>query len=97
MYSSIVFFLREEGDWSIEGCGGAAKKADAEGTPAAKAEAGRLRRKRCGGGAKGRQRRGEQQDIGKFLALCVDTATSPEQHYMKIAERNAEAASTSQQ
>ena len=66
---------------------------DAEG----KAEVRRLRRKRCGGGAKGRQRRGEKQDIGRFIGLCVDIATNPEKHYMKIAERNAEAASSSQQ
>ena len=56
---------------------------DAEG----EAEGGRLRRKRCGGGAKGRQRRGEQQDIGKFITTCVDIATNPEQYNMNIAER----------
>ena len=70
------------------------RRLDAEGTPAAKAAAEVLRRKRCGAS---RQRRGEKQDIGEFIALCVDTATSPEQHYMKIAELNAEAASSSQQ
>ena len=71
------------------------RRLEAEGTPAAKAAAEVIRRKRCG--ALRQQQRREKHDIGKFLALCVDTATSPEQHYMKIAERNAEAASSSQQ
>ena len=72
------------------------KRLDAEGTPAAKAEAERLRRRRCGGGAKMRQRREEQHEIEQFITTCVDIAKDPDQ-YMKIAERKAEAASSSQQ
>ena len=67
------------------------KRLDAEGTPAAKAEAERIRRKRLAGGANGRQRRVEKQQIGTSVGLRI------EQHYMKIAELNAEAASSSQQ
>ena len=68
------------------------RRLDAEGTPAAKAEAERIRRKRLHGGrTTERQRRVEKQQIGTFIGLRI------EQHYMKIAELNAEAASSSQQ
>ena len=68
------------------------KRLDAHGTPAAKAEAERIRRKRLHGGrTTERQRRVEKQQIGTFIGLRI------EQHYMKIAELNAEAASSSQQ
>ena len=75
---------------------GKIKRLDSEGTPAAKAEAERLRYRRCGGAAKMRQRRGEQQDIEGFITTFVDIARNPD-HYMKIAERKAEAVSSSQQ
>ena len=67
------------------------RRLDAEGTPAAKAEAERIRRKRLHGGANGRTRRVENKKIGRLIGLRI------EQHYMKIAEMNAEAASSSQQ
>ena len=55
---------------------------DAEG----EAEAGRLRRKICGGGAKGKYVLASRGTT-RYRKICVGIATKPEQYNMNIAER----------